>query len=87
VAQSSGCVVARSAAGVNASATGPGGRFKTDPGGSSSNGGWTVGGGLEVVPWPNLGIDGSGRFRWVNTEDTAIKDLGLYIGVNYYFGS
>jgi hypothetical protein len=62
-------------------------RIKTDPGDTVTKPGWTIGTGVEVVAWPNIGVDLSARFRWINTDDTAIKDLGLYGGVNIYFGS
>lgn len=62
-------------------------RFDTDPGGTETEPGWNIGTGVEVVAWPNVGIDGSLRFRWVSTEGESLKDLGLYLGANIYFGS
>ena len=61
-------------------------RVKLEPGGSESKPGWVAGTGAEIGLWPNISVDLSARFRWINTDGDAIKDLGLHAGVNYYFG-
>ncbi len=61
-------------------------RIKVDPGATSTKPGWNVGTGAEIGLWPQVTVDLSARFRWINTDGDAIKDLGLYAGVNYYFG-
>jgi len=61
-------------------------KVKVDPGDTVTKAGWNIGTGAEIGLWPQVAVDVSARFRWISTEGDAIKDLGLYAGVNYYFG-